>query len=99
MIAKLDGYAGGDFVALGLPRGGIPVAAAVAAVLDAPLDMFAVRKLGVPGYPELALGAVATGGVAARPGMPTASSASCAGANRHTGASGHPSTSPVARPC
>ncbi len=63
MIAKLDGYAGGDFVALGLPRGGIPVAAAVAAVLDAPLDMFAVRKLGVPGYPELALGAVATGGV------------------------------------
>jgi putative phosphoribosyl transferase len=46
-----------------LPRGGIPVAAAVAAVLDAPLDMFAVRKLGVPGYPELALGAVATGGV------------------------------------
>jgi len=63
MIAKLDGYAGGDFVALGLPRGGIPVAAAVAAVLDAPLDMFAVRKLGVPNYPELALGAVATGGV------------------------------------
>jgi predicted phosphoribosyltransferase len=63
MIAKLDGYAGGDLVALGLPRGGIPVAAAVAAVLDAPLDMFAVRKLGVPGYPELALGAVATGGV------------------------------------
>jgi len=63
MIAKLDAYAGGDLVALGLPRGGIPVAAAVAAVLDAPLDMFAVRKLGVPGYPELALGAVATGGV------------------------------------
>ncbi len=63
MIAKLDGYARGDLVALGLPRGGIPVAAAVAAVLDAPLDMFAVRKLGVPGYPELALGAVATGGV------------------------------------
>lgn len=63
MIAKLDDYAGGDLVALGLPRGGIPVAAAVAAVLDAPLDMFAVRKLGVPDYPELALGAVATGGV------------------------------------
>ena len=63
MIAKLDGYARGDLVALGLPRGGIPVAAAVAAVLDSPLDMFAVRKLGVPGYPELALGAVATGGV------------------------------------
>lgn len=48
---------------LGLPRGGLPVAAEVAATLDAPLDMFSVRKLGVPSYPELALGAVATGGV------------------------------------
>jgi predicted phosphoribosyltransferase len=48
---------------LGLPRGGLPVAAEVAAVLAVPLDMFSVRKLGVPGYPELALGAVATGGV------------------------------------
>ncbi|HZE48685.1 MAG TPA: phosphoribosyltransferase family protein [Jatrophihabitantaceae bacterium] len=54
---------GGDVVVLGLPRGGLPVAAEVAAVLEAPLDLFSVRKLGVPGYPELALGAVATGGV------------------------------------
>src|SRR5207245_2190521 len=54
---------GRDVVVLGLPRGGLPVAAEVAAALDAPLDMFSVRKLGVPGYPELALGAVATGGV------------------------------------
>jgi putative phosphoribosyl transferase len=53
----------GDTIVLGLPRGGVPVAAEVAAMLRAPLDMFAVRKLGVPGYPELALGAVATGGV------------------------------------
>jgi putative phosphoribosyl transferase len=54
---------GRDPVVLGLPRGGVPVAAEVAAALHAPLDMFSVRKLGVPGYPELALGAVATGGV------------------------------------
>lgn len=55
--------AGPDVVVLGLPRGGLPVAAEVAAVLHAPFDMFSVRKLGVPGYPELALGAVATGNV------------------------------------
>jgi predicted phosphoribosyltransferase len=54
---------GRDAVVLGLPRGGLPVAAEVAATLHAPLDMFSVRKLGVPGYAELALGAVATGGV------------------------------------
>jgi predicted phosphoribosyltransferase len=54
---------GRDAVVLGLPRGGLPVAAEVAAALDVPLDMFSVRKLGVPSYPELALGAVATGGV------------------------------------
>jgi putative phosphoribosyl transferase len=52
-----------DVVVLGLPRGGLPVAAEVSAALHAPLDVFCVRKLGVPGYPELALGAVATGGV------------------------------------
>jgi predicted phosphoribosyltransferase len=61
LLAERD--AGGDVVVLGLPRGGLPVAAEVAAALKAPLDMFAVRKLGVPGYPELAMGAVATGGV------------------------------------
>jgi predicted phosphoribosyltransferase len=52
-----------DAVVLGLPRGGLPVAAEVSAALHAPMDVFCVRKLGLPGYPELALGAVATGGV------------------------------------
>ena len=51
---------------LGLPRGGVPVAAEVSAALDAPLDVFLVRKLGLPGYPELAMGAIATGGVQVR---------------------------------
>lgn len=50
-------------VVLGLPRGGVPVAAQVAAALGAALDVFVVRKLGTPGYPELAMGAVASGGV------------------------------------
>ena len=48
---------------LGLPRGGVPVAFEVAQALDAPLDVFLVRKLGVPGHEELALGAIASGGV------------------------------------
>jgi putative phosphoribosyl transferase len=48
---------------LALPRGGVPVAAEVAQILHAPLDVFLVRKLGVPGQEELALGAVAMGGV------------------------------------
>jgi len=51
---------------LGLPRGGVPVAAAVAAALGAPLDVLVVRKVGVPGQPELAMGAVAGGGIEAR---------------------------------
>jgi len=50
-------------VVLGLPRGGVPVAFQVARALDAPLDVFIVRKLGVPGYEELAMGAIASGGV------------------------------------
>jgi putative phosphoribosyl transferase len=50
-------------VVLGLPRGGVPVAAEVAAALQAPLDVFVVRKLGAPGQRELAIGAIATGGV------------------------------------
>lgn len=50
-------------VVLGLPRGGVPVAAEVATALDAPLDVFVVRKLGVPGQRELAMGAIASGGV------------------------------------
>lgn len=48
---------------LGLPRGGVPVAAEVAGALDAPLDVFIVRKLGVPGHEELAMGAIASGGL------------------------------------
>ncbi len=51
-----------DVVVLALPRGGVPVAYEVARALGAPLDIFLVRKLGVPGYEELAMGAVATGG-------------------------------------
>lgn len=63
-LAKmLSSYAGQpDVVVLGLPRGGIPVAFEVAKALEAPLDVFVVRKLGVPGYPELAMGAIASGG-------------------------------------
>jgi len=49
-------------VVLALPRGGVPVAFEIAAALAAPLDVFLVRKLGVPGHEELALGAIATGG-------------------------------------
>jgi putative phosphoribosyl transferase len=52
-----------DVLVLGLPRGGVPVAAEVARVLGAELDVFVVRKLGVPGHAELAMGAVASGGV------------------------------------
>lgn len=53
---------GSETVILGLPRGGIPVAYEVALVLHAPLDVFIVRKLGVPGHNELAMGAIASGG-------------------------------------
>jgi erythromycin esterase-like protein/predicted phosphoribosyltransferase len=64
LAAKLATYAGrSDVVVLGLPRGGVPVAAEVARALGAPMDVFIVRKLGVPGYEELAMGAVASGGV------------------------------------
>lgn len=52
-----------DIIVLALPRGGVPVAFEVAKALDAPLDIFLVRKLGVPGHEELAMGAVADGGV------------------------------------
>src|SRR2546430_8586820 len=53
----------GDAVVLGLPRGGVPVARQVARALGSPLDVFLVRKLGFPGQPELAMGAIASGGV------------------------------------
>jgi predicted phosphoribosyltransferase len=52
-----------DVLVLALPRGGVPVAVEVAQALRAPLDVFIVRKLGVPGHDELAMGAIATGGV------------------------------------
>jgi putative phosphoribosyl transferase len=54
---------GPDLLVLGLPRGGVPVAREVATALDAPLDVLLVRKLGVPGQEELAMGAIAAGGV------------------------------------
>lgn len=52
-----------DVVVLALPRGGVPVAYQVAKALNAPLDVFVVRKLGVPGFEECAMGAIASGGV------------------------------------
>ena len=64
LAAKLAPYADRpDVLVLALPRGGVPVGYEVARELGAPLDVFLVRKLGVPGYEELAMGAVATGGV------------------------------------
>ena len=52
-----------DVIVLGLPRGGVPVAFEVAQRLDAPMDVFLVRKLGMPGHEEFAIGAIASGGV------------------------------------
>jgi putative phosphoribosyl transferase len=64
LAEKLTSYAGrDDVIVLGLARGGVPVAHAVASQLRLPLDVFIVRKLGVPGYGELAMGAIASGGV------------------------------------
>ena len=64
LAQALDHYAGReDVVVLALPRGGVPVAFEVALALRAPLDVFLVRKLGVPGQEELAMGAIASGGV------------------------------------
>ncbi|HYL76513.1 MAG TPA: phosphoribosyltransferase [Bryobacteraceae bacterium] len=64
LAAKLAGYAGDpNVIVLGLPRGGVPLAYEVARSLRAPLDVFVVRKLGVPGHRELAMGAIASGGV------------------------------------
>lgn len=64
LAERLMHYAGReDVVVLGLPRGGVPVAFEVARVLAAPLDVFVVRKLGVPGHEELAMGAIASGEV------------------------------------
>ena len=64
LAAPLSVYANrDDAIVLALPRGGVPVAYEVAKRLHLPLDVFVVRKLGVPGYEELALGAIASGGV------------------------------------
>ncbi len=64
LATQLTEYADrADVLVLALPRGGVPVAFEVAKVLHAPLDIFLVRKLGVPGHEELAMGAIATGGV------------------------------------
>jgi erythromycin esterase-like protein/predicted phosphoribosyltransferase len=64
LARMLEGYRGrDDVVVLALPRGGVPVAYEVATALGAPLDVFVVRKLGVPGHEEVAMGAIASGGV------------------------------------
>jgi predicted phosphoribosyltransferase len=64
LAARLKEYAGRpDVTVLALPRGGVPVAYEVARELGAPLDVFLVRKLGLPYHPELAMGAIASGGV------------------------------------
>jgi putative phosphoribosyl transferase len=64
LAAKLTRYADReDVLVLALPRGGVPVAYEVAKELKAPLDVFLVRKLGVPGHEELAMGAIASGGI------------------------------------
>ena len=64
LAERLSAYRGrDDAIILGLPRGGVPVAYEVAQQLGLPLDVFVVRKLGVPGYEELAMGAIASGNV------------------------------------
>jgi putative phosphoribosyl transferase len=61
LAQALLGYAGQDIVVYALPRGGVPVAAEIALALDAPMDLVFVRKLGAPGQPELAMGAIVEG--------------------------------------
>jgi putative phosphoribosyl transferase len=64
LAEKLDAFAGRtDVIVLALPRGGVPIGYQVAKALNAPLDIFLVRKLGVPGHEEFAKGAIASGGV------------------------------------
>jgi predicted phosphoribosyltransferase len=64
LAGKLERYRGNpDVIVLALPRGGVPVAFEVAKALNAPLDVFIVRKLGIPGHEEYAMGAIASGGV------------------------------------
>lgn len=59
LAAELEGWRGADVVVLALPRGGLPVAAPVAAALGLPLGVMPVRKVGLPGHPELAVAAIA----------------------------------------
>jgi len=66
LARALSTHGGKDTLVVGLPRGGMPVAQEVAGLLGAPLDVFVVRKLGLPWQPELAMGAIATGGVLVR---------------------------------
>jgi putative phosphoribosyl transferase len=65
LAGRLEGFAmeGRQTIVLGLPRGGVPVAFEVAQALRLPLDVYLVRKLGTPGFEELAMGAIATGGI------------------------------------
>lgn len=64
LAQELSAHTGrSDVIVLGLPRGGVPVAYEVARALNAPLDIFIVRKLGLPGHEELAIGAIASGGI------------------------------------
>jgi len=64
LAEKLTRFAGRpDVIVLALPRGGVPVAFEIAKALGLPLDVFVVRKLGLPGHEELAMGAIASGGV------------------------------------
>ena len=63
LAGRLEHLRGDDIVVLGLPRGGVPVALEIAQALDAPLDVIVVRKVGVPGQPELAMGAIGEDGV------------------------------------
>lgn len=64
LAERLGDYASRpDVIVLALPRGGVPVAYEIAEAIEAPLDLFVVRKLGVPGQEELAMGAIASGGV------------------------------------
>lgn len=63
LAERLSGFEHGEVVVLALPRGGVPVAAVIARALRAPMDVIGVRKLGAPVQPELAMGAIAEGGV------------------------------------
>src|SRR5512133_3544747 len=64
LAQDLSAYVGrSDVIVFALPRGGVPVAYEVALILNAPLDIFLVRKLGLPGHEELAIGAIASGGI------------------------------------